>query len=181
MIQRRGNLRMKNPSVCRYVFTDPCLKAGAFMFLGTGIGTLITLSANNPDKFMEIVKHPLSDEIDFSIAATVGIAILGMIVLYSLINYIKDKFHKEEPIENFTYGRMYSAPVAIVPPKEPLLVKENNIVNSDLNIEHAQDDANFVLLEKNGHSPSSSDSDTIDPLPTEVRIPEEGEIAFVLR
>lgn len=172
---------MKNPPVCSYVFTDPCLKAGAFMFIGTGIGTLVTLSANNPDKFMEIVKYPLSDDIDFSIAATVGIAILGMIILYNLINYAKDKCQKEEPVENYTYNRMYSAPVAILPPQPPPIVKENNIVNSELNVENIQDDTPFVLLEKNGHSPSSSDSDNPDPLPNEVRVPEEGETGFTLR
>lgn len=176
---------MKNPSVCSYVFTDPCLKAGAFMFIGIGIGTLVALSANNPDKFMEIVKYPLSEDIQFSMAATVGIAILGMIVLYNLINYAKYKCRKEEPIETLTYGRMYSAPVA-TPSATPYInyqmINERNAIKADSpplvttspasSLENPQEDAPFVLIKK-GSSPDSSDSDIPDPLQDEVRIPED--------
>lgn len=84
----------------KYIFTNECMHNTSIFLVGCTVATLITLSINNREEFLRIMKIPISDSLKFPLIPTVGLIIFGSIIVSGFICYIKQcKNNKEKTYE----------------------------------------------------------------------------------
>lgn len=179
--------KLQKPSACNYIFTNPCMERSLFVAIGMSIGTLITLSADHPDKFMEIMNYPTNVDLDFPLSASIGILIFAVLVIAAFASLIK-RCQKQEEVKGkeflnyIDYSNGSSAP-ALLPPN--LLNQDQPLLQTPLleRFSRTSSEENKRKLsiistpssQRKNSSPDSNDSTSTheEPLLYEHRVPEE--------